>query len=361
MSGPRIKEKRVHKRSRTGPRIVVVRALRGLGDALVAIPALRLLRASLPDAEITIIGIDTVRPVFERFSGYFDRFVAFGDWPGIPEHSEHADPIELETCRGAELLLQLHGDGCVMNAFCASLEPRRLVTFGPCTLSGDIEVDTRAYPRHAHEVTRCLDATRRALRLLGAEPVPFDTSLEFPLTAEDEAEADVVREESGLEACPYAVLHPGAHLADRRWPPEGFGAVGRTLARAGIVPVITGDKDETGLARHTANLCGRPSVPIAGRLSVGGTAAILAGARVVITNDTGISHLATAVGAPSVVVFTASDPHRWAPLDTTQHRAVVREATDWDPTARITPEGHRIATPSVSDTLHELEALGVAT
>src|SRR5262249_39522148 len=54
----------------------------------------------------------------------------------------------------------------------------------------------------------------------------------------------------------------------------------------------------------------------------GAMAALLKNSRLVITNDTGTSHLAAALKTPSVVIFTASDPQRSAPLDTTLHYAV---------------------------------------
>jgi ADP-heptose:LPS heptosyltransferase len=57
---------------------------------------------------------------------------------------------------------------------------------------------------------------------------------------------------------------------------------------------------------------------------MGVLAAVFAGARLVVSNDTGAAHVAAAVGVPSVVVFPAEgDPQRWAPLDRIRHRAVT--------------------------------------
>jgi ADP-heptose:LPS heptosyltransferase len=66
----------------------------------------------------------------------------------------------------------------------------------------------------------------------------------------------------------------------------------------------------------------RHAFDLAGRTDLDELMALFRRAAVVICNDSGASHLADSLGVPSVVVFSASDPRRWAPLDQELHRAV---------------------------------------
>jgi len=67
-----------------------------------------------------------------------------------------------------------------------------------------------------------------------------------------------------------------------------------------------------------------PSLDLAGLTSLGALAALISNARLVVSNDTGVAHIAAAVQTPSVVLFLASDPNRWAPQDHTLHKVVTR-------------------------------------
>lgn len=339
----------------TVPRVVVFRALRGLGDLLVAVPALRTLRASLPDVRIALVGLRETRQVAERFGHLYDEFVCFPGWFGIPEPGYPGDVDKLAGWYGADAVIQMHGDGTSSNGFCLSLEPKSLTAFGPVAAEKAGSVDTAPYPLHTREIDRCLDLVVRTLGILGVEPVALDRSLEFWLTADDNREAAEVLDRWRDE--PYTIVHPGAQLENRRWGAGNFAEVGRVLAEQGRV-LVTGTAAEHELAAEVAARIGRSARNIAGELSLGGMAALLAGSRGVVTNDTGISHLADAVVTRSVIVFTASDPHRWAPADSSLHWPVYQPARDDEP-ATVTPEGRRLRSPSVSSVLDAMAGVGL--
>jgi ADP-heptose:LPS heptosyltransferase len=164
---------------------------------------------------------------------------------------------------------------------------------------------------------------RRLLRLLAHLGFEADGEhLEFPVLDSEVGSA------AALDLpTPYAVLHAGSSLADRRWPAERFAAVADALHAEGLMPVLTGTPAEAGAVGAVAAAMRARHVSLVGRTSVGALACVLRDATITITNDTGASHLAAAVGAPSVIVHTVTDPARWAPLDRARHRPLRGDVT----------------------------------
>ena len=299
-------------------RLAVLRALPGLGDFLCATPALRALRAGLPHAHITLIGLPWLDFLSPRYR-LWDAFLPFPGAPGLPE------PFDLErfkafmrTHRGRfDAALQLHGSGPQSNAFISELG-------APLSAGFYSSLETRSGPRFLpwflpwnedeREVTRWL----RLLEHLG---VPAQgTALSFPLRRADLGRADLLKREHGVEK-PYLILHPGAASELKRWPVERFAEVGRAVQRLGVQVIITGSAGEAELAeRLERQLPG--ALNLCKETDIGTLAALLQGARLLVCNDTGVSHLAAATRTPSVVVFSETDPARWAPLDASRHIAV---------------------------------------
>jgi ADP-heptose:LPS heptosyltransferase len=305
------------------PRNVVVFRALNLGDLLCAVPALRALRRALPSSRITLLGLPAAAGFAGRFAAYLDGFLPFVGYPGLPELPSPA-PADLFSffgamrARGFDLAVQMHGSGQVSNAVVRRLGARRIAGFHPGGTPCPDPASFLPYPDGAHEIHRNL----ALVEFLGARAAGAD--LEFPLTDADLAEAVAQPGFADLAPGTYACLHPGARSADKRWPPARFAAVGDALHAAGLEVVLTGSTQEIGITQAVARAMRRRPLDTAGPIAIGGLAAIVAGARLVVCNDTGVSHVAAALRVPSVVIFFATDPRRWAPLDRMRHRVVAR-------------------------------------
>ncbi len=302
--------------------ILVLRAL-ALGDLLCAVPFLRALRRRFPAARVTLMGLPWAARFVDRYPAYLDAFVPFPGWPGIPEVP--LDParvvafLERAQAHPVDLAIQAHGTGLDLNAFVALLGAR---TTAGHALPGRVPPSGRwiPYPGDEPEVRRHLALAAA----LDADPADVaNTALEWRVTESDRVEAARAVAPDRLEPGSYAVIHPGASEAIRRWPGASFARVADDLARRGLRIVLTGIAAEAADTGAVAAGMAAPAIDLAGRTSLDGLGALVADARIVISNDTGLAHLADAVGTPSIRIFRASDPHRWAALDTTRHVAVV--------------------------------------
>lgn len=301
-------------------RVAVFRALQ-LGDMLCAVPALRALRAALPQAEITLIGLPWAKSFVQRFPRYLDAHLVFPGYPGLPEQppdqAGFARFVAEARAHRYDLVVQMHGDGRLSNGIVRRLGARAVAGFSSVV----------PYPERGSEIRRLLDLAQA----IGAPAC--GEHLEFPLRASDDEELAQFARERGLPGGPCVCLHPGARAVGRRWPPQAFARVADALhARFALPVVLTGSQAERALAEEVARRMSAPAANAAGPISIGALAAQICRARLLVTNDTGVSHIAAALRVPSVVVFRASDLERWAPLDTALHRAV------WDPESRRVAE-----------------------
>lgn len=152
------------------------------------------------------------------------------------------------------------------------------------------------------------------------------------------------------------VVHPGAAFASRRWPAERWAAVARAEADAGRRVIVTGGPGEVLLARSVARWAGLgPDAVLAGATSVAELASLVAGAGRVVCADTGVGHLATAMGRPSVVLFGPVSPSEWGPPADRPHHVALWAGRRGDPHAdRVDPGLLEIGVPSVVAALHAL-------
>ncbi len=302
-------------------RIAVFRALM-LGDLLCATPALRAIRAAWPRARLTLVGLPWAREFARRLRSV-DDFETFPGWPGLSEQAP-AEPAALAAflqrlrARHLDLAVQLHGSGGISNPLVARFGARRNAGFaGPGAWRPARDAARfLPWPERGSEVERLLALTDH----LGLPRQGLH--LDFPLRPDDHQRVRAWLPEG--EA--YAVVHAGARWASRRWPARRFAAVADALSRQGLRVVLTGTAAERELNATVAAAMHAAPLDLTGRTDLWGLGALVASARLVVSNDTGLSHVAAALGTPSVVVSCGSDVERWAPLAAQWHRVLWRDA-----------------------------------
>lgn len=270
--------------------ILVLRAL-GIGDLATGVPALRGLRAAFPDRPLVLAAPAWLAPLAE-LTGCVDRLLPVED----------LDP-DRWSLPPAWLAVNLHGRGPQSHRLLRAGAPRRLYAFR-CVPAGHL--DGPRWRADEHEVHRWC----RLLRWYDVPADPADLHLRRPAGVEVPAGTTIV--------------HPGGKDPRRRWSPDRFAEVARELARSGHRVVVTGADDERDLARRVAGRAGLPAdAVLAGRQSLAELAALVASARLVVSADTGVAHLATGYRTPSVVLFGPVPPRHWGPPpDRPWHRPI---------------------------------------
>ncbi len=312
-------------------RILVIK-LADIGDVLTATPALRALRATFPHARISLLTTPQCRGLVLR-AGLVDEEYLFAkqrfDSPAGLAHPEAAAELAgvirwLRQGRFDAALLLHH----LTTGFGAAKYRALLAATGAPVRAGfdngrgDFLTHrvTDAGFGERHEVEYCAEV----VALLGA---PLDTGpLVFRLTDVDHAAAAGLL--APLDAAPAVAVHPGSggFSPARRWPVERFGAVATTLAAAGARVVVLGGPEERALGQAVAAAAGKGTLDLTGRTSLSVLGAVLQRCRAFVGNDSGVTHIAAAVGTPVVAVFGPSNHRAWGPWTGGRSEAVVLRA-----------------------------------
>lgn len=278
------------------PEVVLVLRPLGLGDLCAGVPALRGLRRAFPAADLVLAAPAWQEPL-ARLAGV-DRVVP----------AEPLRPLSTPV-HGADLAVNMHGRGPESTRLLAATGPGCLVAFAHEEVDAPL-VAPVAWRADEHEV-------RRWCRLLVESGIHADpTDLRLPAPAADPPPA------VAPPGRPLAVVHPGAAAPGRRWPVERFGAVVDALVARGHHVVLTGSEAERALCQEVVGASAGGAEVVAGRTSVAQLAALVASADLLVANDTGVAHLATAFGIPSVVLFGPTSPSEWGPPEGGPHRSL---------------------------------------
>lgn len=303
--------------------VAVLRAL-GVGDLLTAVPALRALARAHPGDRRVLLAPRRLEPLVALLG---DAAPEIADTPGLDARLPLA-------AHGARVAVNLHGCGPESHRLLQGGAPQRLVAFA----APGVHDEGPAWCPGEHEVSRWC-------RLLSESGIPADP-------ADLTLDAPELPPPGGGRIRGATIVHPGAASPARRWPVHRWARVARAERAAGRDVVITGGVSESALAAAVARAAGLPGeVVLAGRTRLDELAAVVAAAGRVVCGDTGVAHLATALGTPSVVIFGPTSPAEWGPPAHPRHR-VLWAGRRGDPQARRPDPGLLAIQPA-----HVLEAL----
>jgi ADP-heptose:LPS heptosyltransferase len=299
-------------------KVLLVR-LRSIGDTVLSTPSLFALKRFLPNAQIDILLEEWVAPVLSGFE-YVNNVISL-DRGSVASRAKAAREIR---SRRYDVIYNLHG-GTTATFLTRATGARHRVGYA-----------SYQYARlHNHLAPSPLTlwdrdkthSVEQQLALLGWTGVPVTDRPPTRLGLTDSAEANISSRLSAAaidERQPFALVHPAAAFATKQWAVDKFARIVEELATRGISSIALVTAAE---ARIGAELRKQSAAPVIvfDDLSLPEVTSLAHRARLFIGNDSGVAHIAAAVGAPSVVIFGSSNRAHWQPWATAPAETVFEE------------------------------------
>ncbi len=321
---------------------IVVRGTNWIGDAVMTIPALRSLRASFPDAEISLLTRSWADGVF-RDAGFIDRILSFS--PSGSRRRDLREERRLLKTEGFDAGILFTnsfasalalGFGKVERRFGYATEGRKFLLTDP--------IDVPPWKSERHEVNYYLNLVAEAARRLGRELPPTEPDITLPVSPQRRAAARAMIDEAGANAAaPLVVFGAGStNSTAKRWPAESYAALGDLLSTGlGCQVVLLGSPDEKIVAGQVSDRANVKPIDLSGKTSLAEAVAILSVADLMVSNDMGLAHVARAVGTETIVIFGPTDDRTTRPIGS----HVIRKPFDCAPCMlRECPIDHRCMT-----------------
>lgn len=278
------------------PRGILVVCTRRIGDVLLTTPLIRSLRLAWPRARLEVLvspgteGILAGNPDLDAVL-VTPRGGLAARWTFLRALFRRYDLACAATASDrARFLARWAGRRCV--GLWSSVDAARGRALVPGTWLEYDELD-----EHAIE---------SPLRIAEALGIPLRREVVAPLPRQSPDLPELRR--------PYAVIHPWPRFRYKAWPRERWLGLCRALRGDGLQVVVSGGPDQAERAFCAALAEAVPgSVDLSGRLSFAELGEVIGRSRVYVGTDTVMTHLAAAVGAPTVALFGPSNPVRWGP------------------------------------------------
>ena len=297
-------------------KVLLVR-LRSIGDTVLATPSLFALKRFLPNVTVDILVEDWVAPLLNDHP-HVDNVIVL-ERGGFMTRARVARELRAGNY---DVVYNLHG-GTTATFLTRATGARHRVGF-----------KSYQYAQlHNHQAPSPLllwgqqkaHSVEQQLALLGWTGVPVTDRPRTQLGISNDARAKVQRllNESGLQEQKMALIHPAAAFATKQWATEHFARIAEFLSARGLAPVAIAAPNERALLKK---LCSEAAVKITTfDLSLPQVTALAAQSSLFVGNDSGIAHIAAAVGTPAVVIFGSSNIAHWRPWNSAPAEVVFEE------------------------------------
>jgi heptosyltransferase-2 len=278
-----------------------------IGDFVRCHSVVKVLRAQAPDRPVDIVSSTLCAPLADYMPGV--RRAIVQDLPrrrlGVALQRDLAD--RLRESRYGQALVMSRKWKAALAPWLAGIPVRTgfagEARFG---LINDMRWGERKLPRMIDQMG--------ALALPKGAALPADWPLpELKVPAQ---EVEAWRAMRGLagEGRPIVTLSPGAVGEGKAWPPGHYAALACALVKDGASIWVLGGPGEAAIARQIAEAAG-PRVRDLTGTDLRNAILALAAADAAVTNDSGLMHVAAAIGTPTVAIFGPTSPWHWKPLN----------------------------------------------
>jgi heptosyltransferase-2 len=323
---------------------IMIRATNWVGDAIMALPALRAVRSKFAEAHIAVVARPYVADIY-RDQRLCDELIVYdprGEHAGFSGRERLARELKNRKFDSA-LLLQNAFDAAWL-AWRAGI-PERI----GYARDGRSPLLTRAIavPKRgetpAHEQFYYLELLRRA-EWIETATGEIAILLRIPEDAASRAESRLLAAGSRRGATRIAIGAGASYGSAKCWPPERFAQAVSALAEKFAAEVILfGTPAEAQVSSAIVSTMKRPAIDLTGTTAIADLPAMLSRCHLFIGNDSGAMHVAAAVGLPVVAVFGPTDPLGTAPV--TPRCTVVQQRPYCSPCfLRSCPTDHRCMT-----------------
>jgi predicted lipopolysaccharide heptosyltransferase III len=298
-------------------RKVLVIRLRSIGDTVLATPSLYALKRFLPNARVDILVEDWVAPLLDNYP-HVDNVIAL-ERGGLITRARVARELRAANY---DVVYNLHG-GTTATFLTRATGARHRVGFKSYQY-GQLHNHQAPSPLLIWQQPKT-HSVEQQLALLGWTGVPVTdrprTSL--GISSQAAARVDQLLKDAGLNEQNIALIHPAAAFATKQWATEKFARVVEFLAERGFTSVAIAAPNEQALLETLSSGASVNVVSLA--LSLPEVTALAARSQLFVGNDSGIAHIAAAVGTPSVVVFGSSNIAHWRPWNSAPAEVVFEE------------------------------------